>query len=59
MALLPSAGLNDPNSPKTSDNPNGLINTALNIVDPKGIRKQISGLFVFKVLVLRKLQISL
>lgn len=43
MALLPSAGYTDPNA--NNGKQTGLLNTALNIVDPAGIRKQISGLF--------------
>jgi hypothetical protein len=43
MALLPSAGQTQPNA--NNDQKPGLLNTALNIIDPAGIRKQVSGLF--------------
>jgi len=42
MPLQGSIGVNDPS---TSTSKPGLLDTALNIVDPAGIRKQISGLF--------------
>lgn len=40
MALLPSAGQSQPNL-----NNGGIVNTALNLIDPAGIRKQVAGLF--------------
>lgn len=44
MALLPSAGLTNPND-NNGQYTGGLLNTALNIVDPQNIRRQVSGLF--------------
>ena len=45
MALLDKPGTNPIANPAGTAGSTGLVNTALNIVDPKGIRKQISGLF--------------
>ena len=44
MPLLPSAGAGNAPGPGQSTG-GGILDTALNILDPSGIRKQISGLF--------------
>jgi len=44
MALLPDAGANDPTASPGLTSGGGILDTALNIVDPSGIRKQIAGL---------------
>ena len=41
MALLPRAGFEQ----QTTSPPGGVLDTALNILDPKGIRLQVAGLF--------------
>ena len=43
MSLLPSAGATEPNA--NNGGQTGLLNTALNIIDPSGIRKQLAGLY--------------
>lgn len=43
MALLPGAGKTEPNI--NNGQQTGLLNTALNLVDPAGIRKQLSQLY--------------
>jgi hypothetical protein len=43
MALLPTAGQTDPTS--NNGQKTGLLNDALNLIDPANIRKQISGLY--------------
>jgi hypothetical protein len=43
MALLPSAGQTDPSV--NNGQQTGLLNSALNLIDPANIRKQISGLY--------------
>ena len=44
MPLLPSAGAGSPPGPGQQTG-GGILDSALNILDPSGIRKQISGLF--------------
>jgi hypothetical protein len=45
MALLPSAGASDPTTLPGGKTGGGLLDTALNVLDPSGIRKQAAGLF--------------
>jgi len=45
MALLPSAGASDPTANNGLATGQGIGDTLLNLVDPSGIRKKISGLF--------------
>ena len=44
MALLPNAGANDPTASPGGQTGGGLLDTALNLLDPSGIRKQVAGL---------------